>query len=260
MFKFFFSRYLKKYLVGLSCSGGRNFLGRICVYHKGGGNKQRFRIVDRYRRLEQAGTVLRIVRNRFKSALLGAVLYDNGLFSLVALSHGVMVSSRVFSGTSFVFTKDFDSPIGSSLVLKNFGLFSVISSLELFPFSGFKVARAPGCSAFVAAKTTSAVVVKLSSGWQIKLSPGCMAVAGIVSNPTLHFVRINKAGKNRALGVRPTVRGVVKNPCDHPHGGGEGKGSPPAAAVSPWGKLTKGTPTKNKKADRRKRRLFKSLV
>jgi len=86
-----------------------------------------------------------------------------------------------------------------------------------------------------------------------------MGVFGMSSNPLHKFLQIGKAGKQRALGIRPTVRGVVKNPCDHPHGGGEGKGSPPAAAVTPWGFFTKGTPTKNKKYDRFLRRTFKSV-
>lgn len=163
LFKFFFSRYIKKCLVGLSCSGGRNFLGRICVYHKGAGNKQRFRLLDRYRRLEQSGTVLRIVRNRFKSAFLGAIVYDNGLFSLVSLAHGVTVSARLFSGTNILNTKDFMNN-GSAFLLQYFGLFSVVNSLELFPFSGFKLARAAGTSAYITAKTSHSVVVKLASG------------------------------------------------------------------------------------------------
>lgn len=103
-------------------------------------------------------------------------------------------------------------------------------------------------------------IVKLASGWQLRLSEQAMAVLGMNSHIMWSRTIIGKAGKQRSLGVRPTVRGVIKNPCDHPHGGGEGRGSPPAAAVTPWGFFTKGTPTKNRKRDRLHRRLFKSIV
>lgn len=112
----------------------------------------------------------------------------------------------------------------------------------------------------MAGKSQGKALVKLASGWQVKVSLGAMAVLGMNSNFSRLWSPLGKAGKQRALGVRPTVRGVIKNPCDHPHGGGEGRGSPPAAPVTPWGFLTKGTPTKNRKADRRLRRLFKIIV
>lgn len=257
-FRFFFRRYCKKYFVGLSGKGGRNLLGRICVYHQGAGNKRRCRLVDRFRRVDSLGTVLKLFKAHYKHTPLGAILYDNGLFSVVALSHGVSINNRLYSGDCFLLHRSFIAT-GSAFLLKHFGLFSVVSSLELFPFSGFKLARAPGTSAYVSAKVGSSVIIRVASGWQLKVSAEALGVVGMCANPSLHFENLQKAGKHRALGVRPTVRGVVKNPCDHPHGGGEGRGSPPAAAVSPWGKLTKGTPTKNKKKDRQRRRLFKHL-
>jgi len=103
------------------------------------------------------------------------------------------------------------------------------------------------------------VWIKLSSGWQVLVSQECIACLGIVSNPNHIFYRVRKAGIVRLMGFRPSVRGIAMNPCDHPHGGGEGRGSPPRAQVSPWGRLTKGTPTKNTKIDRLKRRLFKKI-
>lgn len=257
-FKFFFGRYYRKYMVGLSGSGGRNLLGRVCVYHKGAGNKRRCRLVDRFRRVDSLGIVLRVFRTHYKHTPLGAILYDNGLFSFVTLSHGVSLHGRLYSGSSSLLDATFAST-GSAFLLKHFGLFSVISSFELFPFSGFKVARAPGTSAYISAKVGPFVILRATSGWQLRVSEDALAVMGMCANPFLHFEVLRKAGKHRALGVRPAVRGVVKNPCDHPHGGGEGRGSPPAAAVSPWGKLTKGTPTTNKKKDRLQRRLFKHI-
>jgi large subunit ribosomal protein L2 len=209
--------------------GGRNFLGRVCVYHKGSGNKRRFKLIDRYRRLDQYGYVLKVFKGNFKSPFFGMLLYDNGLISLVALADGVFVGSRLFSGASL---KGFIET-GFSGLLRNFGLFSVISSFELFPWSGFKVSRGAGCSAFIVGNSKAKSIIKLSSGWQIKVPDSSMGVLGISSNVSHKFSNIGKAGKSRALGIRPTVRGVIKNPCDHPHGGGEGRGSPPAAAVSP---------------------------
>jgi len=183
------------------------------------------------------------------------VVYDNGLISFIILSHGLAKGSKIFSSISYIEKKNFS--IGSSNLVKFFGLFSVINSVELFPFSGSKLARSAGSSAYIIKKDKNKVFLKLKSGWQIKISVGCVSSFGICSNPLNRFTIVGKAGKNRAKGIRPTVRGVIKNPCDHPHGGGEGRGSPPVAQVTPWGFLTKGTPTKNKKKDRLKRRLFK---
>jgi len=205
------------------------FLGRICVYHKGSGNKRRFKLIDRFRRVNQFCYVLKIFRGNFKESFIGMVIYDNGLISLISLSDGIFSGFRLYSGVEFnTFIAN-----GFSNLLGNFGLFSVISSFELFPLSGFKLARAAGSSAFIVGKTSGKVVIKLSSGWQISVSDFSMGVYGVNSNVSHKFINIRKAGKHRALGVKPTVRGVIKNPCDHPHGGGEGKGSPPVAAVSP---------------------------
>jgi len=252
---FFFSKIFKKVSIGLSSSGGRNFLGRICVFHRGGGNKVKYLLVDRFRRLNQYGFIYKIFSKRPFTAFIGAIIYDNGLHSFIILSDNLFVGSYVFSGISSESTKN----LGSSGLLSTFSLFSPINSLELFPFSGAKLSRAAGSSAFMVGRDFKKVLVKLNSGWQIKVSPFCVSSLGIVSNPFHYYKVIGKAGKARSFGIRPTVRGVIKNPCDHPHGGGEGKGSPPAAQVSPWGRLTKGTPTKRRKIDKLKKRLFKLL-
>ncbi len=229
LYKFFFLRYARRFFFGLCTKGGRNFLGRVCVYHKGSGNKRRFKLLDRFRRVDQYGYVLKIFKGSFKSPFFGMLLYDNGLVSLVTLADGVFVGSRLFSGASLEDVVE----TGFSGLLRNFRLFSVISSFELFPLSGFKVARGAGCSAFIVGNSRTKVIIKLTSGWQIKVPEYSMGVLGVGSNISHKFSNIGKAGKTRALGIRPTVRGVIKNPCDHPHGGGEGRGSPPAAAVSP---------------------------
>lgn len=233
--RFFFLHFLKRSSFGLHHTGGRNFLGRVCVHHKGGGLKRRFLLLDRYRRLEQYGYIFKLFRGTFKSPFFGLLLYDNGLVSTVTLVAGLSEGWRIFSGASFLKENGgyLFSSEGSSSLVRNIGLFTVISSLELFPWSGFKVARSGGASAYLVGKSRGKALIKLSSGWQIKISDYSMAVLGMQSNFSRIWSSVGKAGKQRALGVRPTVRGVIKNPCDHPHGGGEGRGSPPVAPVTP---------------------------
>ena len=255
-FLFFYSA--KRLSFSLSKCGGRNFFGRICVYHKGGLMSVKGFILDRLRRINQGGVILRVFKVNGISSYLGLILYNNGLSSFISLSQGTFLGSYVFSG---VFFKEGNNYLtySSCLPLKNLSLLTTVNSVELFPLSGFKIARSAGTSAFIINKLLYRVVLKLSSGWQYKVFSDSFASLGRVSNFKHYYLNLRKAGLHRILGVRPTVRGVVKNPCDHPHGGGEGKGSPPVAQVSPWGRLTKGTPTNNKKADRLRRRLFKSL-
>lgn len=233
---FVFVKMKKKNSFGLVSSGGRNFLGRICVYHRGGGKKFRYLLIDRFRRLNQFGFVYKTYKQPSFTAFVGLIIYDNGLASFIILSHGTKIGSRVFSGTYFSVnrTREIFS-IGSSNCLKSFGLFSVINSLELFPFSGSKIARSAGVSAYIIGKDKNSdkALIKLGSGWQLKVFLNCISSSGISSNPLNRFKIIGKAGNNRLFGKRPVVRGVVKNPCDHPHGGGEGKGSPPSGQVSP---------------------------
>jgi large subunit ribosomal protein L2 len=237
--------------------GGRNFFGRICVYHKGGSKTAKGLFLDRLRRVNQCGVILKVFKITGISAFLGLILYNNGLATFISLSEGTFLGSYVFSGV--IFKESSVLTYSSCLPLKNFSLLTTVNSVELFPFSSFKIARSAGTSAFIINKLLYRVVLKLASGWQYRVFPDSFASLGRVSNLKHCYLNLHKAGVNRGLGVRPTVRGVVKNPCDHPHGGGEGKGSPPVAQVTPWGRLTKGTPTNNRKFDRLRRRLFKFL-
>ena len=134
-----------------------------------------------------------------------------------------------------------------------------VHHVELVPGLGAKLLRSAGTCGFVLSKDNKFVYLKLKSGWLYKISLFCVAVEGIVSNSNHHLISLKKAGKSRLLGFRPRVRGVAMNPCDHPHGGGEGKGSPPRAQVTPWGKLTK-IATKNTLAFRLKKKFFKRFV
>lgn len=131
--------------------------------------------------------------------------------------------------------------------------------MEPYPYYGTRIATAAGTGGVLSTLKKDKYTIKLSSGWQIQVSPYILVAIGRVSNAHHKYRKLHKAGTARNLGIRPTVRGVVKNPCDHPHGGGEGKGSPPRAQVSPWGKLTKGTPTTNKKYHRERRRIYKQV-
>jgi len=138
-------------------------------------------------------------------------------------------------------------------------LFTIISNIELYPDSGFNLVRSAGSKAILTKREKDKVSLKLKSGWNMILSDKCLAVFGRVSNVNHQLNQIGKAGKSWALGKKPTVRGVAMNPCDHPHGGGEGKKSPPSAQKSPWGWLTKGTPSKKKIRDKIKKQWYKII-
>jgi len=197
------------------------------------------------------------IRDNFHTGYIGLVFYDNGLTSFILLSEGVLKGSRLFSGNLKLVYNHIK--LGSTQKLLHINLFETINSIELVPYSGSILARAAGSSSKIITKDNIKSILKLSSGWLVKISNQSLATFGFVSNIASNYQIIKKAGFNRNKGIRPTVRGIVKNPCDHPHGGGEGKGSPPVAQVSPWGWLCKGTPSKNKKIDRLKRRLFKKI-
>lgn len=252
---FFFKKIESKYNKGYNKKGGRNFQGRVCVLHRGGATKRMRREVDYFRKIEEYGLVLRVIKDTYRSAHVGLIIYINGLLSYILLSEGVVAGSWIYSGSK----RQGKVSKGYSNTLRSFALLSILNTIEAFPFKGGSFVRSAGVGAILFKKTENRGFLKMPSGWQISVSLDCMGSLGWVSNP-LHFKTIGeKAGWRRSLGFRSIVRGVAKNPCDHPHGGGEGKKSPPAGQRSPWGWLTKGTPSKNKKKDRKERRLFKNL-
>ncbi len=259
--KYIFKRSFKIFSIGLSSSGGRNFKGRVCVTSRGGGSlKKKYIIIDRYRRLECMGHLIKIFKTPFINSYLGYIIYDIGLSSFIILASNLELGAWLYSGIHHPFKDKLAKHPGSTTLLKNLSLFSMIHSIETKPSTGFKYVRSAGTSAFIinTENNFKKVWVKLNSGWNLLISENCLVCIGSVSNSSFKSLRIKKAGYLRILGRRPHVRGVIKNPCDHPHGGGEGKGSPPVAQVSAWGRLTKGTPTKNKIIDRLNRRYFKS--
>lgn len=250
----FFNKSFKKRLLKAS---GRNFLGRICVFHQGGGRLNLYRPIDFYRRLNLYGRVLRIARDPFRSCLVASVLYDNGLVSSILSVDGLLLGSVVFSGTVFSSLSSKAFSPGSAIPLRKVTLFSAVCAVEIAPGEGCQLYRSAGTSATIVGRDRTHGTLKGSSGWLIKVPLDALVTLGRCSNLSHRYLRIPNAGSNRRRGIRPTVRGVVKNPCDHPHGGGEGKGSPPAAQLSPWSKLTKGTPTTKKRWAVLRRRSFK---
>jgi len=242
----------KKFKSKFVAAAGRNFLGRICVQHQGGSNKNLYLKVDRYRYINKFGLIYRILRHFFFTGYVGLIIYSNGLCNFILLSENVKKGNKVFSGGNKA-----KALVGSTQKILNIKLFDAINSIEKFPFSGAKLARAAGTFSNICSKEIKKSILKMSSGWQISISNHSLASLGMVSHPSHIYTSVEKAGISRIKGIRPTVRGVIKNPCDHPHGGGEGRGSPPAAHVSPWGWLCRGTPSKNRKKDRLKRKLYK---
>jgi len=257
LYTYFFSLYSKYVKYGKISHGGRNFLGRICVYHKGFINKQLYVYIDYLRRINLIGNVYKIIYDSNRNSFLGLIIYANGLLSFFILAEGLFINDIIFSGS--ILPKGFSITKGSAVTLHNMPLFSIISHIELLPYQGAKYIRSAGSSAVLIGKKGNLGIIKLTSGWQIFINLNCLVMLGNISNSIYKFIPFCKAGKSRAKGIRPTVRGVAKNPCDHPHGGGNGKKSPPCAQVTPWGKFCKGTPTTNKKYNRLYRRKFKNL-
>jgi large subunit ribosomal protein L2 len=254
MLNYFFFRLNFRLIKGKCFSGGRNFLGRVCIVGRGGGNKRFFRILDSFKRLSLFGLVCKIIYDSRRTAPIVCILYENGLVAYSVLIDGLKLGSTIFSGYCGLFL--LSNSFGWSVPISNVKLFSLVSNLELYPFSGSKLIRSGGTSGILIGKSDKNAVVKLRSGWVFYVSLNSFAVFGRVSTKTFAF---EKAGKMRAFGFRSKVRGVAKNPCDHPHGGGNGKKSKPVVPVNAWGRFFKWKPTKNTKKDRLKRRLFKFI-
>lgn len=249
-------RFTKKRLcLGIISNLGRNFDGHICVHHRFSGNKHQYRFLDFKRRINSHGFVYKIIKDSKWSAFIGNIFYINGLTSCIILSHNLNVLSRIYSGSNFI--NKYSSNIGSAVPILNLNLFANVNNVELVPFKGSSLSRAAGTSSLLLSKNDKYAQLKLKSGWNISILKDCLCTIGITSNIEHRFVNLKKAGKSRALGFRPSVRGVAMNPCDHPHGGGEGRKSPRKAQVSPWGWLTKNTPSKIKKRDKLKKKLYK---
>jgi len=227
-------------------SGGRNSNGRITTRHIGGGHKQNYRIIDFKRnKFDIPGIVERLEYDPNRTANIALVLYADGERRYIVAPKGVSAGQEIISSEN--------APIktGNCMPLRNMPLGSVVHCIELKPLKGAQMARSAGTSAQLVAKEGAHVTLRLRSGEMRKVLADCNAVIGEVSNSEHNLRSLGKAGASRWRGIRPTVRGVVMNPVDHPHGGGEGRTSGGRHPVSPWGMPTKGYKTrKNKRTDK----------
>ena len=228
-----------------SKSGGRNNAGRITVRHRGGGHKQRYRLIDFKRNKDgMPATIERIEYDPNRSAHIALLSYLDGQKAYIIAPKGVMAGDKLESGDN--------APIkvGNALALHKIPLGSTIHCIELKPGKGAQIARSAGTSAQFIARENGYATLRLRSGEMRKVLLDCKATLGEVGNGEHSLRSLGKAGATRWRGVRPTVRGVVMNPVDHPHGGGEGRTSGGRHPVSPWGVPTKGYKTrKNKRTD-----------
>ncbi len=230
-------------LTSLKKHSGRNSYGRITVRHQGGGNKVKYRIIDFKRnKMDVPATVTSIQYDPNRSAFIALVQYEDGEKAYIICPEGLKVGDKVISSASA------DIKPGNALPIENIPVGTVIHNVELYPGKGAQLVRSAGNSAQLMAKENGYAQVRLPSGEVRLVRLNCMATIGVVSNGEHANVSIGKAGRKRHMGIRPTVRGSVMNPCDHPHGGGEGK-SPigRSGPVTPWGKPTLGYKTRSKK-------------
>ena len=234
----------KSLLTVLKKHSGRNSYGRITVRHHGGGNKKKYRIIDfRRMREDMPAKVLGIEYDPNRTAYIALVEYEDGVKSYIVAPAGLKDGDVIYTGAAS------DIKVGNTLPISAIPVGTMIHNIELYPGKGGQLVRSAGSAAQLMAKENGEAQVRLPSGEVRIVRLDCKATIGVVSNSEHESVKLGKAGKTRHLGIRPTGRGSVMNPCDHPHGGGEGKspiGRP--APVTPWGKPALGYKTRNKKA------------
>ena len=223
---------------------GRNSYGKITVRHRGGGNKVKYRIVDFKRQSESPATVIGIEYDPNRSAYIALLQNEEGDKSYILAPVGLKDGDKVYSG------KDADIKPGNTLPIANIPVGTMIHNIEIYPGKGGQLVRSAGSAAQLISKEDNGMAqVRLPSGEVRFIRLDCKATIGQVGNLEHENVKVGKAGKTRHKGIRPTVRGSVMNPCDHPHGGGEGRspiGHP--GPLTPWGKPALGYKTRNKKA------------
>ena len=229
--------------VPLKKSSGRNSYGRITVRHRGGGNKRKYRIIDFKRdKQDMFATVLRLEYDPNRSANIALLEYEDGERRYILAPVGLNAGDKVEAGANA------DIKVGNALPIANIPVGTIIHNIELHPGNGAQLVRAAGVSAQLMAKEGGDAQIRMPSGEVRIVRTNCMATIGQVGNIEHENINIGKAGRKRWMGVRPSVRGTVMNPVDHPHGGGEGKNkSAGRHPVTPWGVPTKGHRTRNKK-------------
>ncbi len=232
----------KSLLEALPKKSGRNSYGRITVRHHGGGNRTKYRIIDfKRQKSDIPATVLSIEYDPNRSAFIALIQYEDGVKSYIIAPDGVQVGDTIVSGVHA------DIKPGNALPLSSIPVGTFIHNVELYPGKGAQLARSAGIMAQLMAKENGMALLRLPSGELRNVPANCMATIGQVSNTDHENVKIGKAGRKRHMGWRPTVRGSVMNPCDHPHGGGEGRAPiGRSGPVTPWGKPALGYKTRAK--------------
>ncbi len=224
-------------------SGGRNNQGRISVRHRGGGNKRKYRVIDFKRDKDGIPAVVQSIQyDPNRSAHIALLAYADGEKRYILAPLGLKAGDSVISG------KGADIKAGNALALEDIPVGTTVHAIEMQPGRGAQIARAAGISAQVMAKEGAYATIRMPSGEMRLIPVKCKATIGQVGNVENEIIRVGKAGKTRYKGIRPTVRGTVMNPVDHPHGGGEGKspvGHP--GPMTPWGKCARGKKTRKKR-------------
>ncbi len=233
----------KSLLAPLSKNGGRNNLGRITVRHHGGGHKRKYRIIDFKRNKDGVpGKVATIEYDPNRTSNIALINYADGEKRYIIAPKGLKVGMEIISGVAV------DAKIGNAMELASVPVGSLVHNIEMKPGKGGQIARAAGSSAQVLGREERYVLLRLKSGEVRRILGRCRATIGEVGNEDHELVNVGKAGRKRWMGVKPTVRGSVMNPNDHPHGGGEGRAPiGRKAPLTPWGKKALGVKTRNSK-------------
>ena len=223
-------------------TGGRNNHGRVTMWQRGGGHKQRYRTIDfKRRKFDVVATVERLEYDPNRTAFIALIKYDDGELAYI------LAPQRLKAGDKVVAGERTDVKPGNAMPIKNIPIGTIVHNVELKPGKGGQIARAAGTYVQLVGRDQGYAQLRLGSG-EVRIVRGeCMATIGAVSNPDQQNINFGKAGRMRWLGKRPSVRGVAMNPIDHPHGGGEGRTSGGRHPVTPWGKGTKGNKTRNNK-------------
>ena len=229
---------------GLSKKGGRNNRGRITAFHRGGGHKRTYRVVDfRRTRFDQVATVERLEYDPNRTAFIALVKYEDGEQAYILAPQRLAAGDKVVSSKGTADVKP-----GNAMPLERMPVGTIVHNVEMKPGKGGQIARSAGTYAQYVGRDQGWAILRLNSGEQRRVHGTCLATVGAVSNQDHSNTSIGKAGRNRWLGRKPVNRGVTMNPVDHPHGGGEGRTSGGRHPVTPWGKPTKGKKTRSNKA------------
>ena len=228
---------------GQSSTGGRNNQGRTSAWHRGGGHKRSYRMIDFKRgKLGMPATVERLEYDPNRTAFIALIKYEDGELAYI------LAPQRLAAGDTVIADERVDVKPGNAMPLANMPIGTIVHNVEMKEGKGGQIARAAGAYVQLVGRDSGYAILRLNSGETRMVPAGCMATVGAVSNPDSSNVSIGKAGRMRWKGKKPVVRGVAMNPVDHPHGGGEGRTSGGRHPVTPWGKSTKGKKTRSNKA------------